>query len=167
MAFLPFCYPIWLLCRILRLSSRHLHLIICLTSPPVYLKGTSNSASLQTGPGSLPVFSILVKNNHNTSSCVSAMSQIYPWNLLLPHSSYCFYHKDLLIFCSSTAVHLQWHYLSPGRLQALINLCLFIYSASYNLLSHLIQSDLWKIQVYYHVNSLHYLHLFQDEDHSY
>lgn len=160
MAFLAFCDPIWLLCRIPRLSSRHLHLIICLTSPPVYLKGPSNSASLQTGPGSLPVFSVLVKNNHSTSGRVRATSQIYPWNLLLPHSSHCFHHKDLLILRSSAAVHLQWRYLSPGRLQALINLCLFIYSASYNLLSHLIQSDLLKIQVCYHVNSLHYLHLF-------
>ena len=102
----------------------------------------------------------IVKNSHNTSSCIRAMSQIYPWNLLLPHSSCCFYHRVLLILCSSTAVHLPWQHLSPGRLQALINQCLCIYSASYNLLPHFIQSDLLKIQFYSHVNSLHYLHWF-------
>ena len=156
MAFFLLCYSIWLPCQISYLNWR-LHLIIWHLHLSISRAPQTQHALDWT---SFPASVYLVKNSHNTSSCIRAMSQIYPWNLLRPHSSCCFYHRVLLILCSSPAVHLPWQHLSPGRLQVLINQCLCIYLASYNLLSHFIQSDLLKIQFCSHVYSLHYLHLF-------
>lgn len=106
MAFLPLFYSIWLLCQISYLNSR-LHLIICLTSPLVCLKGTSDSACSRL----------------NQLLCQCLLSEEQPQHVQLYKSHVsnlslkpfatsflcCFYHRVLLILCSSTAVHLPWH----------------------------------------------------------